>query len=1024
MEKKKTILIVEDEPLNRRILKKFLEREYDIVEAGNGLEGWQLLGGGGISAVLLDVVMPVMNGYEFLEHVRAKGMTNIPIIVTTGAADSESEKKVLSAGAWDFVTKPYNPDVLLRRLKNAIARSEVALYEQMQRMAAHDPLTGLHNRGRMFEQTRQMLDENPDKQFAFLRFDIDRFALFNTSFGEDEGNQLLIYLARCLRAMAQTVEMCKFCRMNSDVFCACFTYDGDPRHLQSYVDTMQEQLSNYKKDYLLSLSVGACLVTDQHLSVDDLYFRATVAARKCKNQFETHLAFYDAASGERLAAEVEIQNEMQTALDEEQFVVYLQPKFTVMTETICGAEALVRWKHPQRGMVSPGVFIPVFEKNGFISKLDYYVWDHTCAMLKKWTDGGRRIYPVSVNISRISLYNPRLTALLTGLVQKYGVDPALLQLEITESAYMSDPELMEETIRSLHEAGFTILMDDFGSGYSSLNTLKRIYIDVLKIDMKFLPIENETERGEIILACVIKMANLLGMSVVTEGVETRQQRDFLEVAGCESIQGYYYSRPIPQSEYEEKYIDVEAPAPVPGPQETAPERLRVAEVLVIDDSEVDREVLYQNLKDHYQVHMCADGEAGLAYLKRNMGRVKLVLVDNLMPGMSGLEFLKYCRMDSALGSIPKIMITADGSVGYQVKAFEAGAYDYIEKPLVKEILMARVEHVMELSNRMFLYDSVASDRAHFGEHDVMTGLLNKIAFQEIVDRILHIDADATSALLVIDVDNFKGVNDEFGHAVGDKVLIAIAHELQNTFRKTDIIGRFGGDEFVVLMTQLPDSHVARKKAEEIIKSVLFRCLKQLNVSASVSVGIAISGDRDTQLSLFEKADQALYEAKRTGKAKAVIYGERVPPIRDDDRPIILICSEDPQVYPAIALAYGEGADFANITSFDALRQAFASYKSRIRTICLDMQKKRMEDSDAFYRFLVENGAGEEIPILAFCQDGNLQQMRDALELQITDLLSLPPHIDILQHKIAAAIMKADVARMTPGQTRSEGRECP
>ena len=1025
MDKRKIILIVEDEPLNRKILKKILQGTYDIREAANGQEGWALFSGGQepISAILLDIVMPVMNGYEFLDKVREHNFTNIPIIVTTGTADAESEKKVLKAGAWDFVTKPYNADVLLSRLENAIARSEIALYKQMQRMAAHDALTGLHNRERMFAQTRTMLDENPDKQFAFLRFDIDHFALFNTSFGEEEGNRLLIYLARCLDELAQTVELCKYCRMNSDVFCACFTYDGDSRHLKRYVDTMQDKLSAYKKDYLLSLSVGVCLVTDAHLSIDDLYFRATVAAKKCKNQYETHLTFYDAAAGKELAAEIEIQNEMQTALDEEQFLVYLQPKFTVKTEKICGAEALVRWKHPEKGMISPGAFIPVFEKNGFISKLDYYVWEKTCAMLRKWTDDGRTVYPVSVNISRVSLYNPNLASVLSGLVKKYGITPSVLQLEITESAYMSDPELMEETIQSLHEAGFTILMDDFGSGYSSLNTLKRIYIDVLKVDMKFLPVENEVERGEIILSCVIKMANLLGMSVVTEGVETRQQRDFLEGAGCDSIQGFYYSRPIPQSEYEQKYIYVAHSGS--NEEEKASEASIVRKtsetVLIIDDSELDREILCQNLQDKYTLHLCDNGEAGLAYLKQNMSHVRLILVDNRMPGMSGLEFLKYCRMDSALNAIPKIMITADDSVKDQVAAFAAGAYDYLEKPLTREILLARVAHVMDISGRTFLYDSVASDVMHFAERDVMTGLLNKVAFREIVDRIIHIDSASDSAMLVIDIDDFKGINDAYGHQSGDSIITCVASALKNAFRKTDIISRFGGDEFVVMMTQLTDDTVARRKAEEVIKSVVSACIKKYGITASASIGIARTSATDTQDTLFKKADQALYEAKQTGKAKVVIYGECVPAIRDDDRPVVLICSEDAQVYPAIALAYGDGADFANITSFAALQEVFEQYRPRIRTICLDMQKKVEEDADAFYEYLVQNGGGEQIPILAFCRDGNMEQLREALCLKIMDVITLPPHIDILQHKLAAAILRADIVNVECGQERQEVR---
>lgn len=1014
MNNRNTILIVEDEKINRKILCRLLQADYDILEASNGKEGFDLLmqQQAYIAAILLDVVMPIMNGYQFLALLEKQGLKGIPVIVTTGASDSESEQKVLEAGAWDFVSKPYNAPVLLTRLKSAIARSQVALYAQMQKMAAHDPLTGLHNRNRMFGQTRKMIDAHPDTLFAFMRFDIDHFALFNTSFGEAEGDKLLKYLAKCLEELSTTVDLCRYCRMNSDVFCACFSYNGDKSFLRQLADDMQQKLSNYKQDYLLQLSVGVCIVTDRTLSVDELYFRATMATHKCKDQYEKHLSFYDSAIGERLAKNMIITNEMQTALDENQFIVFLQPKFNVSTETICGAEALVRWQHPVKGMISPGDFIPLFEKNGFITKLDYYVWQQTCAMLHAWIQAGKTPYPISVNVSRISLYNPNIVTLLNNLVEEYQLSHSLLQLEITESAYMTNPELMEATIYSFHEAGFTILMDDFGSGYSSLNTLKRIYIDILKIDMRFLPVGNETERGEIILACIIKMAKLLGMSVITEGVETRRQRDFLEGAGCDSIQGYYYSKPIPQSEYEEKYINdqlSEACACLATAQKDPYTPKHNATILVMDNSEEDCVTVQQNLKELYHVHICHNAEAGLAYLKHNMSHVKLIILDNLMSGMSGLQFLKYSRLYPTLRAIPKIMITAHDSIADQVEAFREGAYDYITKPLITEVLLARVNHVMAVSRQSFGLDTIERDYQKIIERDVLTGLLNKIAFHELASRVLQSTPEDQNALMVLDVDNFKQINDEYGHLVGDQVLKCIADELRNALRKTDIIGRFGGDEFTVMMTRIPNHEVVNKKAKTIIKAIVLACANQLNVNTSVSIGIAFSNGTDAEEALFARADQALYEAKNTGKAKAVVYGEKIPPVQDNDKPVVLICSQDPQLYPVIALAYGDNAAFVNITSLNALIAAYEKYHTRIRAICMDMQKKVEKDSKEFYDYIVEHGGGKTTPILAFCKEGNMQQVKQATELDIMDILFLPPHIDIVRHRLSAAITRGQLS---------------
>lgn len=1006
------VLIVDDERVNREIVKNILKDTYVIKEASDGQSAWDIISQNRetISAILLDLVMPIMDGYELLAKLTSEGITDLPVIVTTGNSDDESEQRVLEAGAWDYVTKPYNAKVLYTRLRNAIARSQVITYEKMQHMSEHDSLTGLHNREKMFSNTRKMIDKNPDKQFIFVRVDIDHFALFNTSFGEEEGNRLLRVFADCIREVAEIYSLCTYGRMNGDVFCACLAYDGDRDKLLGEGELIQKRLTEYRKDYQLEISAGVYIIDEPELSVDEFYLRSAIAAQKCKDQYETHLAFYDAEAGKRLSSEINIIKEIQTALDERQFVVYLQPKFNLSTEHACGAEALVRWKHPIKGLVSPGEFIPVFEKNGFISKLDYYVWEETCRMLRDWCATGRLPSPVSVNISRISLYNPELTSLMTNLVKKYNIAPSLLQLEVTESAYMTNPDLLKETIHSLHEAGFTILMDDFGSGYSSLNTLKEIEVDVLKVDMKFLPVMEETGRAEIILACVIKMANWLGMSVVVEGVETRRQRDFLEGAGCDCVQGFYYSRPIPQDEYEKKYVYNEDSAPNVANKITANDVVpqHNVTILVIDDSEMDRTILKENLQDLYYIVTCENAEEGLAYLKHNMSKVRLILVDNVMDGMSGMEFLKYCQENNALSAIPKIMITADSSTEDQVEAFRAGAFDYITKPFIKEVILARVNHVMTISRESSIFDSVAKVYENKSEIDSMTKLLNKMAFNDLSSRVIASTQEAMEALLVIDIDNFKEINDVYGHLAGDSVIRHVAEELTCAFRKTDVIGRFGGDEFVVLMTKVQNHDIAKRKAGEIIKGITLDCAKELHINVSVSIGVAFSDSNDTMDTLFARADQALYEAKRTGKGKIIVYGEKVPPVLDDLKPIILICGSDSQIYPAIALSYGEDAAFLSITSYRELQQAFHKYSERISVICLDMQKKIAGDSEEFYQYILRHGGGETMPIIAVCKEGHMEQVREALELKIFGVIYLPPQIDAIQRVVSRALMEADV----------------
>ena len=262
-------------------------------------------------------------------------------------------------------------------------------------------------------------------------------------------------------------------------------------------------LQKYNDTYYMEPSIGVYVIGDSQIPVEEMYDRASMAAESCKHKFMADVGYYDEHMTNKLRVEQELMNEAQKALDEEQFVVYLQPKTNLRTEKHYGAEALVRWKHPDKGMVSPGKFIPVFESNGFIGRLDFYMWEHTCRLLHKWIEEGLDPAPVSVNVSRANMYNPNLIENLKDLIQKYSLPSRLLQLELTESAFMDDPDMMITKVKELRESGFTVLMDDFGSGYSSLNTLKDIPVDILKVDMKFLGTGDKDGRSERILASVI-----------------------------------------------------------------------------------------------------------------------------------------------------------------------------------------------------------------------------------------------------------------------------------------------------------------------------------------------------------------------------------------------------------------------------------------------------------------------------------------------------------------------------------------
>ena len=252
-----------------------------------------------------------------------------------------------------------------------------------------------------------------------------------------------------------------------------------------------------------------------------------------------------------------ITGNMEAALLENQFTIYLQPIFNPVKNTVVSAEALVRWFHPVHGMVSPGKFIPVFERNGFIVRLDRFVWEEACRLQRKLLDAGKPIVPISVNLSRLNFYSPDLPDFLSGLLKKYELKPWMLKLEVTESAYTDNQQQLLAMIATFKELGFPILMDDFGSGYSSLNMLKDMPLDTLKVDMAFIRELEKSDRVAVILKFIVELATALGMDVVIEGVETQAQVDYVKSLGDVAIQGYFFSRPLPIPDYEtllDKYL--------------------------------------------------------------------------------------------------------------------------------------------------------------------------------------------------------------------------------------------------------------------------------------------------------------------------------------------------------------------------------------------------------------------------------------------------------------------------------------
>lgn len=413
-------------------------------------------------------------------------------------------------------------------------------------LATYDELTGIYNKQAFYAKTKEMLLDNPDKNFDLLRINIERFKVLNDLFGESTGDKLLRYIGKFLKEI--NLPLCVSGRLYADNFVVCYEAGkGDSRRM---INTLQMVADSFAINNRTILSFGLYRIDDKTLPVSVMCDRANMALWKAKGNFKNPYCEYDEKMRQQVLKEQKIINAMEMAIQNKEFTLYLQPKYNIEKGTIIGAEALVRWISLENGFISPGDFIPVFENNGFVYEVDKFIWEESCRYLRKWLDEGREVHPISVNVSRIDLYDPKLVQHLVDLREKYQLPSQYLELEITESAYTEDPEQIITITRQLREAGFVILMDDFGTGYSSLNMLKDIQIDVLKLDMGFLKSSDYSAKGGNILIAILKMAESLKMQTIAEGVETKEQVEFLKSIGCKYVQGFYYSKPLPVGEFE------------------------------------------------------------------------------------------------------------------------------------------------------------------------------------------------------------------------------------------------------------------------------------------------------------------------------------------------------------------------------------------------------------------------------------------------------------------------------------------
>lgn len=547
----KTVLVVEPNEEDRGRLCAILQPTYEVIAVPGGKEALEVLDKGyqDIMVVMTELEMPGMSGFDLIRHIkRVRHYSEIPVLVCSDnffaemEARSDVEFTCLQMGVSDFVLKPVSRHVVMNRIKQMIRlREATMILDKLEK----DSLTGLYAKEFFYRRVSQHLRENPDESFVMWVTDIQGLKVINEKYGIEMGDEVLRVMA------GNDVRFDGFIlggRIEGDKFAALIKEEVLPDVKRA--TALPDGGVNFPVPNVVIKHGFYHIRKHSTLEPQGMYDRALLALQKIKDSFGVYCAEYDDELRKTLLMRRQVADLAQAALDGRQFLVYYQPKYDIRRKETNGAEALVRWIHPELGFMNPGFFIPQFEKNGFIKQLDFYVWEEVCRTLREWRDRGMRMVPISVNVSRRNFETEDLAERMIAIVDRYGIDHSFFHVEVTESAYSDNPQAITETLRKLHESGFAVELDDFGSGYSSMSALSELSLDIMKLDMSLIRNDNPASDRSV-LEFSVQLAKMMKLKTVAEGVETEEQAKRISSLGGDYIQGYFYSKPLPRAEFEQ-----------------------------------------------------------------------------------------------------------------------------------------------------------------------------------------------------------------------------------------------------------------------------------------------------------------------------------------------------------------------------------------------------------------------------------------------------------------------------------------
>jgi diguanylate cyclase (GGDEF)-like protein len=564
------VMMVDDEPINIEVTQVYLEEAgyTRFVSTSEPQEALALLIERRPDVLLLDLMMPKVSGFDILARMRAENiLRDVPTIVLTSSTDAATKLKALELGATDFLAKPVDSSELVLRLRNTLAAKAYR-----DRLANFDVLTGLPNRQTFMDRLEWALRhaERYGSMGAVLHIDLDKFKQVNEALGPRMGDMLLQAVAQrleqCVRAtdtigrLGAEGPQASLSRLAADEFTVLLPtingVDGAARVAQRVLESFNAPFQLADHELPVTCSIGIAVFPNDGPEMDTVVKHAGVAMHHAKQREKNTYQFYSSELNAKALHKLSLGNELRKALERDELRLFYQPKVDVKTKALRGAEALVRWMHPERGLVPPNDFIPLAEENGLIVPLGEWVLRAACKQTTAWRAAGHTVPRIAVNVSSHQFRQRRLPETVAGALSATGARVEDISIELTEGVIMENAKANVEALRQLKEMGLKLSIDDFGTGYSSLSYLNRFPLDELKIDRSFvIEIKGPEDRAAII-AAIIAMAHSLGLSVVAEGVETELQRAYLQAQACDEFQGYLVSKPVPAEEFAAKFLAV------------------------------------------------------------------------------------------------------------------------------------------------------------------------------------------------------------------------------------------------------------------------------------------------------------------------------------------------------------------------------------------------------------------------------------------------------------------------------------